>query len=59
MWSKTKKVEKLAGSSKIDLQELDIVELKKRLEELWKEKGSREKILDLVTNAIQKMKKEE
>lgn len=55
----TKKEEKLAGSPKIDLQELDIVELKKRLEELWKEKGSREKILDLVTNAIQKMKKEE
>lgn len=38
---------------------MDIAELKKRLEELWKEKGSREKLLDLVKNAVQKMKKEE
>lgn len=46
-------------SQNIKSRELGIIELKKRLEELWKEKGSREKILDLVTNAIQKMKKEE
>ncbi len=57
--TKAKKEETYEKSSKIDSQGLDIAELKKRLEELWKEKGSREKLLDLVTNAIQRMKREE
>ncbi len=57
--TKAKKEETFEKSSKIDLQGLDIAELKKRLEELWKEKGSRGKLLDLVTNVIHKMKKEE
>lgn len=56
---KTEKEETLTESSEIDSQRVDIVELKKRLEELWKKEKYRKKLLDLITSTVNKMKEEE